>query len=276
MATKIFSKKDNSIFRKVILGTLILILIINALCIYVIGGMAGVYAWNISVLILAPLAAISIIPQVLLWIIRIFMKKKIKWNSLFLIISFISALPLTIILGNTIPYPKKQPIESAIKITSPIKDGIILNSDKLAAHAILPSECYAYDIVKEPYLIGSKDLNDYGIYMSDVVSPVSGTIIGVENSEEDVNPNSGAFENDMGNYVFIEVEETGNYIILSHLANGSIPFSVGDTVNEGEYIGKVGNSGISSEPHLHIQYQKNNPLNVIFPTFAEGLPMIIK
>lgn len=276
MATKIFSKKDNSIFRKVILGALILIPIINALCIYVIGGMSGVYAWNISVFILAPLAAISIIPQVLLWLVRIFIKKKIKWNILFLIISFINTFPLTIILGNTIPYPKKKTIESAIKITNPIKEGIILNSDKLAAHAILPSECYAYDIVKEPYLIGSKDLNDYGIYMSDVVSPVSGTIIGVENSEGDVNPNSGAFENSMGNYVFIEVEDKENYIILSHLAKDSIPFSVGDTVNEGEYIGKVGNSGESSEPHLHIQYQKNNPLKVIFPTFAEGLPMIIK
>lgn len=108
MATKIFSKKDNSIFRKVILGALILIPIINALCIYVIWGMSGVYAWNISVFILAPLAAISIIPQVLLWLVRIFIKKKIKWNILFLIISFINTFPLTIILGNTIPYPKKN------------------------------------------------------------------------------------------------------------------------------------------------------------------------
>ena len=80
----------------------------------------------------------------------------------------------------------------------------------------------------------------------------------------------------MGNYVFIEVEGTGNYMILANLAKDSIPLKVGDTVKEGAYIGRVGNSGTSSAPHLHIQYQSNNPLKMIYSTFAEGLPIIIK
>lgn len=270
-------EKEKSKFnKKILLVILALIPILRFLCINIIGGMIGVYAWNISVFIFAPLAVISILPQILVYIFRLYKRKDVKWSCLFLIVSLIIAYPLTIVLGNTTAYPKKQSMKDAIEITMPIKDGIALGSEKLSSHAILPSECYAYDIVKEPYIIGSNNLNDYGVYLADVFSPVSGTIIGVENSQEDTPPNSEVIKSRMGNYVFIEVEGTGNYMILANLAKDSIPLKVGDTVKEGAYIGRVGNSGTSSAPHLHIQYQSNNPLKMIYSTFAEGLPIIIK
>ncbi|MGL5354460.1 MAG: M23 family metallopeptidase, partial [Clostridium sp.] len=107
-------------------------------------------------------------------------------------------------------------------------------------------------------------------------SPVSGKIIGLENSEKDILPNQEEFNSLLGNYIFIEIESTGTYIIMAHFKKDSITVSVGDYVEEGAYLGKVGNSGTTSEPHLHIQHQRNNPMTMIFPTLSEGLPINFK
>ena len=55
-----------------------------------------------------------------------------------------------------------------------------------------------------------------------------------------------------GNYVIME--KNGYYLFLAHLQEGSIQVSEGDTVYTGEMIGRVGNSGLSLYPHLHIQF----------------------
>ena len=36
----------------------------------------------------------------------------------------------------------------------------------------------------------------------------------------------------------------------------------GQHVNEGEFLAQVGNSGSSSEPHLHIHHQRQDPSKV--------------
>lgn len=43
--------------------------------------------------------------------------------------------------------------------------------------------------------------------------------------------------------------------MMAHLSPGSIQVKVGDHVNVGQPIAKVGNSGNTTEPHLHIQAQ---------------------
>ena len=152
-------------------------------------------------------------------------------------------------------------------------NSVLLGGREYRTHAVWPSECYAYDIVKEPYDCGTEELSDYGIYLADVYAPVSGTIIGMEDSEEDIPPNTEEFLSSLGNYVFIEIESTGTYLILAHLEKNSIEVRVGDCVSQGDFIGKVGNSGTTSEPHLHMQHQKDNPLEVAIPICTEGLPM---
>jgi murein DD-endopeptidase MepM/ murein hydrolase activator NlpD len=60
--------------------------------------------------------------------------------------------------------------------------------------------------------------------------------------------------NPPGNHVFIDL---GNdeFALLAHLKKGSIPVSHGDLVNAGDVIGLCGNSGNTSEPHLHFHIQ---------------------
>lgn len=71
----------------------------------------------------------------------------------------------------------------------------------------------------------------------------------------------------------MQIKETGTYLIFDHLLYDSVTVSAGDIVKTGDVIGKVGNSGTTSEPHLHFQHQKENPLDVVHTTCAEGLPI---
>lgn len=55
-----------------------------------------------------------------------------------------------------------------------------------------------------------------------------------------------------GNYVTIQHAD-GTYTRYAHLAKGSITVMAGDVVDQGQVIGKLGNSGTSTGPHLHFE-----------------------
>jgi murein DD-endopeptidase MepM/ murein hydrolase activator NlpD len=53
-----------------------------------------------------------------------------------------------------------------------------------------------------------------------------------------------------GNYVLVGLD-SGAHATYAHLVPGSIEVTVGERVTGGQTLGRVGNSGHSSEPHLH-------------------------
>lgn len=55
----------------------------------------------------------------------------------------------------------------------------------------------------------------------------------------------------VGNHVFIE--SCGVVIVLSHLQQSSVRVRPGERVRAGDPLARCGNSGNSTEPHLHIQ-----------------------
>ena len=122
--------------------------------------------------------------------------------------------------------------------------------------------CRAYDLVMEPYNSGSADFEDYGIWDKEVVSPVEGTVVAAYDEVEDIPPNTEAFISPEGNHVYIQIKETGTYLLLNHLKKNSVIVEIGDQVNVGDLIARVGNSGSTSEPHLHIHHQRQNPLEM--------------
>lgn len=73
-----------------------------------------------------------------------------------------------------------------------------------------------------------------------------------------------------GNHVVIEIAP-GQYAFYAHLQPGSLRVRVGDRVRRGQVIGLVGNSGNSTEPHLHFHI-----VDAIAPGTstlgAEGIP----
>ncbi|MFC4259697.1 M23 family metallopeptidase [Marinobacter lacisalsi] len=54
-----------------------------------------------------------------------------------------------------------------------------------------------------------------------------------------------------GNHVAIDCG--GFFVFLAHLKQGSVAVTPGDPVETGDFLGAMGNSGNSSEPHLHAQ-----------------------
>jgi len=74
-----------------------------------------------------------------------------------------------------------------------------------------------------------------------------------------------------GNYVLLKCD--GVHVLLAHLRCGSIRVKSTDIVRAGVQIGEVGNSGLSLQPHLHLQVMENERL---FPLFANLLPFSLR
>lgn len=77
-----------------------------------------------------------------------------------------------------------------------------------------------------------------------------------------------------GNHVVIQLE-TSTYLYISHLQKGSIVVNEGEQVAEGQLIGRCGNSGRTSEPHIHIHHQRQDPRTVPLGE-AEGLSLYFR
>jgi hypothetical protein len=123
-------------------------------------------------------------------------------------------------------------------------------------HNFVDSE-HALDFVKINRIgnrasgIMPRDVRDYEIYGEMVYSPCDGVVYAVVDTVPDnAPPRANAIE-PLGNHVMII--DNGTQIVLAHLMRRSIGVSPGDPVVRGEPIGRVGNSGYSNEPHLHLQ-----------------------
>lgn len=71
-----------------------------------------------------------------------------------------------------------------------------------------------------------------------------------------------------GNFVIIDIGQ-GRYAFYAHLKPGSLRVRPGDRVRKGQVIGLVGNSGNSTEPHLHFHLADG-----ISPLGSEGIPYV--
>lgn len=69
-----------------------------------------------------------------------------------------------------------------------------------------------------------------------------------------------------GNYVVLDLGG-GRFAFYAHLQPGSLRVKTGDKVKPGQVLGLVGNSGNSTEPHLHFHISDNSS-----PLGSEGLP----
>src|SRR3954468_66830 len=71
-----------------------------------------------------------------------------------------------------------------------------------------------------------------------------------------------------GNAVFLRLRD-GRIVFYAHMIPGSVTVKAGDRVVRGEILGRLGNSGNSSAPHLHLHVIDRN---AIFG--ANGLPYV--
>lgn len=138
-------------------------------------------------------------------------------------------------------------------------------------HAADRAQKYAYDMLIRKNGVshtGSGGKNtDYYCYGKPVLAPVAGTIVMVIDGVPENVPGEQDPYMAFGNCVMIDAGNT-EFLVLAHLQPHSPTVSVGDAVKVGQILGLCGNTGNSSEPHLHFHMQ-NRP---IF-TQSDGLPI---
>jgi hypothetical protein len=137
------------------------------------------------------------------------------------------------------------------------------DTPELNGHHEMPNQRFALDLVgvsaDGKTMRGDGTQNeDYYAFGRDVRAPADGTVIEVIEGVRDNAPGSLNPYSAVGNCVIIQHRQD-EVSVLAHLKRGSIVVKEGDRVMRGQIVGKCGNSGNSSEPHLHYHLQ-NSPV----------------
>jgi len=121
------------------------------------------------------------------------------------------------------------------------------------------SQKYATDVVKVNeggwfFQNNGEDLTDIYSFGEPVYAPVAGVVTivvdSLPNHEVSFFPSDSL--NPAGNHVVMHFDQE-RYLFMAYLMAGTIEVQKGDSVKAGDIVGKIGNSGNSSWPHLHIQ-----------------------
>jgi murein DD-endopeptidase MepM/ murein hydrolase activator NlpD len=104
---------------------------------------------------------------------------------------------------------------------------------------------------------------DYYAYGKEVLAPADGTVILAIDGVPDNKPDSPNNFLSLGNCIMIQHAES-EFSVLAHLQPGSLRVKTGSPVKLGQLIARCGNSGNSSEPHLHFHLQH-------LPLLQEGI-----
>ena len=163
----------------------------------------------------------------------------------------------------TIPAPEKHETELFL----PFKGRWLVawggDTKELNQHHDTPNQRFAFDFLgldeKGNTRKGQAQINeDYFAFAREILTPAGGIVTDVISGVRDNVPGSMNPYSALGNAVFIRHREQ-EVSLFAHLKLGSIKVKVGDKVKRGQVIGLCGNSGNSSEPHLHYHLQ-NTPI----------------
>ncbi|HKD81856.1 MAG TPA: M23 family metallopeptidase [Candidatus Angelobacter sp.] len=121
-----------------------------------------------------------------------------------------------------------------------------------------------------------KDNKNYRAYGSEALAVADGVVTEVKDGIPENVPgiNSRAvpitLETVGGNHVILDIGH-GRYGFYAHMQPGSLKVKLGDHVKGGQVLGLVGNSGNSTEPHLHFHLSNANS-----PLGSEGIPYALE
>jgi len=139
---------------------------------------------------------------------------------------------------------------------------------ELNQHHDTPNQRFAFDLVgvgedgKTQRGDGTRN-DDYYAFGRDLLAPADGTVIEVIEGVRDNPPGSMNPYSAVGNCVIIQ-HRKDEVSVLAHFKQGTIAVKVGEKVKRGQLLGQCGNSGNSSEPHLHYHLQHS-------PVVQDGL-----
>jgi murein DD-endopeptidase MepM/ murein hydrolase activator NlpD len=125
-------------------------------------------------------------------------------------------------------------------------------------HVASPAERWGFDLLIArdggTYRGEGRSPQDYYAYGQPVRAPATGRVIHHQDGLPDALPGHPDRLRGAGNHVILEVAPR-QYLFVAHLREGSLRVTTGDAVLQGDVIGAVGNSGHSTEPHVHLHLQ---------------------
>jgi len=133
-------------------------------------------------------------------------------------------------------------------------------------HVVTADQRFAYDfLVMEngsSHTGDGLEASDYHCWGRPILAPAPGKVVTAVDGNDDQTPGEMDPAHAAGNHVILDLGD-GEYALLAHLQKGSVAVADGDAVERGQQLGLCGNSGNTSEPHLHFHLQDG-------PVFHQG------
>jgi murein DD-endopeptidase MepM/ murein hydrolase activator NlpD len=133
------------------------------------------------------------------------------------------------------------------------------DNEKVNYHVVARGQRRAADlIIKGPDDLSHKDPGrrneDYFVYGKEILAAAAGTVVTAVDGVPDNDPGSMNSFCAVGNCLIID-HGSGEFAVYAHLQPNSLRVHRGDKVSQGQVLALCGNSGNSSEPHLHFHVQ---------------------
>ncbi|QOX65291.1 M23 family metallopeptidase [Anoxybacterium hadale] len=150
--------------------------------------------------------------------------------------------------------------------------------DKEMSHSwSIPAQRYAYDFLildeeGKSHMGDPRKPESYYCYNRDILAPCDGTVLSIQDGYEDslIDGKGSAdcrAKDIRGNHILISHGDN-EYSLIAHIKKNSFLVGIGDMVTRGQVMAKCGNSGNSSEPHIHYQLQDGESFY-----FSSGMPV---
>lgn len=135
-------------------------------------------------------------------------------------------------------------------------------------HVAYENQQYAYDILiikdGKSYDGDPKKNESYYAFGKDIIAPCAAKVVKVITGVHDNVPGELNPQQLTGNSVVLETANK-EYILFAHLKKGTVAVQEGQEIKQGDLLGQCGNSGNTTEAHLHLSLQ-----NVINMDIATG------
>ncbi|NWK84516.1 M23 family metallopeptidase [Staphylococcus sp. GSSP0090] len=156
--------------------------------------------------------------------------------------------------------------------TIPIKSTCLVywggDNELLNYHYQYKHQRLAIDLIKVDegctYQGDVSQCENYYIYDLPIVAPANGVVEEIVDGIPDSIPGEMNTVHPEGNYIIIKHGHK-EYSMIAHIKPHSFKIEKGDELLRGQHIAHVGNSGNSSEPHIHFQVMNDKNIQVTQP-----------